>query len=101
VKPLDLLAVPVDERAALADADVPDPVERSLGNLAWHRALDGTSAPHPVASAASPILTDRGAHVARPCEVRKVGSCGDAVLVDETAENVAALNGGTGGVDGS
>jgi hypothetical protein len=33
--------------------------------------------------------------------VRNVGSSGDAVLVDETAENVAALNGGTGGVDGS
>ena len=32
------------------------------------------------------------------CGVRKVGSCGEAVFVEESAESVAALDGGGGRV---
>ena len=40
-------------------------------------------------------------HAARPCGVRKVGSRGEAVFVDEAAEALAALDGGCRWAQGS
>jgi len=56
----------VIEAAPLADADVPDP-GRALGvDVAWHGALDGTSAPPQSHRQPAPILRARSTHLPDP-----------------------------------